>query len=61
MKKAFLKLMLVILGLNVFTACYGPAPGWDEGEPVEATDENDSEDSDESDGKSSENGGEAAS
>lgn len=28
MKKAFFKLLLVILGLNVFTACYGPAPGW---------------------------------
>lgn len=26
MKKAFFKLMLVVLGLNVFTACYGPAP-----------------------------------
>ena len=26
MKKRFFKLMLAILGLNVFTACYGPAP-----------------------------------
>ena len=26
MKKAFLKLMCLVLGLNVFTACYGPAP-----------------------------------
>lgn len=29
MKKAFFKLMLLVLGLNVFTACYGPAPGGD--------------------------------
>lgn len=27
MKKKFLKLMLLICGLNVFTACYGMAPG----------------------------------
>lgn len=33
MKKAFFKLMLLILGLNVFTACYGPAPGGDWEEP----------------------------
>ena len=33
MKKAFFKIMLVVLGLNVFTACYGPAPGWQD-EPV---------------------------
>ena len=26
MKKAFLKLMLLVLGLNVFTACYGAPP-----------------------------------
>ena len=33
MKKAFFKLMLVVLGLNVFTACYGPAPGnWEYGD-----------------------------
>lgn len=32
MKKAFFKLLLLVLGLNVFTACYGPAPGgeWEE-------------------------------
>ena len=33
MKKAFFKLMLVVLGLNVFTACYGPAPGWTDEDP----------------------------
>ena len=40
MKKAFFKLMLLILGLNVFTACYGPAPGgdWEEPEQTEVTD-----------------------
>lgn len=27
MKKAFFRLMLTLLGLNLFTACYGPAPG----------------------------------
>ncbi len=26
MKKAFLKLLLLVLGLNVFTACYGAPP-----------------------------------
>ena len=26
MKKALLKLMCLAIGLNVFTACYGPAP-----------------------------------
>jgi len=26
MKKAFVRLMALVLGLNVFTACYGPAP-----------------------------------
>ena len=41
MKKAFFRLMLLILGLNVFTACYGPAPGgdWTEPDPTEVTDE----------------------
>ncbi len=33
MKKAFFRLMLLVLGLNVFTACYGPAPGGDWAEP----------------------------
>lgn len=37
MKKAFFKLMLLILGLNVFTACYGPAPGGDWEEPEQQT------------------------
>ena len=38
MKKAFFKLMLLVLGLNVFTACYGPAPGgWPYDDPVEET------------------------
>ena len=27
MKKAFFRLMGLVLGLNVFTSCYGPAPG----------------------------------
>lgn len=31
MKKKFLKLMLLICGLNVFTACYGMPPGdWED-------------------------------
>ena len=42
MKKAFLKLMVLVLGLNVFTACYGPAlpypDGNDELEGTEQTD-----------------------
>ncbi|MBR4809114.1 MAG: hypothetical protein IK031_02410 [Bacteroidales bacterium] len=40
MKKAFFRLMGLVLGLNVFTACYGPAPGnWEYQDPVEQTDE----------------------
>lgn len=39
MKKAFFKLMLVVLGLNVFTACYGPAPGWQDVPPVDETEQ----------------------
>lgn len=27
MKKAFFRLLLVVFGLNVFTACYGMPPG----------------------------------
>lgn len=40
MKKAFFRFLGIILGLNVFTACYGPAPGgnWDYDEPKEQTD-----------------------
>lgn len=35
MKKAILRVLLVICGLNVFTACYGMPPGdWDEFEPL---------------------------
>ena len=26
MKKAFVRLLCLLLGLNVFTACYGPGP-----------------------------------
>ena len=26
MKKAFIRLLCLLLGLNVFTACYGPGP-----------------------------------
>lgn len=26
MKKGFVKLLCLLLGLNVFTACYGPGP-----------------------------------
>lgn len=34
MKKAILRVLLVICGLNVFTACYGMPPGeWDEFTP----------------------------
>ncbi|MBO4671769.1 MAG: hypothetical protein J5640_08040 [Bacteroidales bacterium] len=41
MKKWFFRLLGIILGLNVFTACYGPAPGdWSNDEPAsELTDE----------------------
>ena len=39
MKKAFLKLMCLVLGLNVFTACYGPAPySYDDPENTEQSD-----------------------
>lgn len=35
MKKAILRVLLVICGLNVFTACYGMPPGdWDVPEPL---------------------------
>jgi len=45
MKKAFFRLMGIVLGLNVFTACYGPAPGgWEyEEDPVEQTDDSEEE------------------
>lgn len=40
MKKAFFRLMGLVLGLSVFTACYGPAPGgWDYDGPEEAVSE----------------------
>lgn len=39
MKKAFFKLLLVVLGLNVFTACYGPAPGGGEWLPEPETEQ----------------------
>ena len=26
MKKAFIRILCLLLGLNVFTACYGPGP-----------------------------------
>jgi len=32
MKKVFLRIMILVLGLNVFTACYGTAP-YPYGEP----------------------------
>ena len=35
MKKAILRILLVICGLNVFTACYGMPPGdWPEPTPL---------------------------
>lgn len=35
MKKALLRVLLVICGLNVFTACYGvPPEDWPEPEPI---------------------------
>lgn len=38
MKKVFLRIMMLVLGLNVFTACYGPAPYvYDEAENTEQT------------------------
>ncbi|MBO4455167.1 MAG: hypothetical protein J5695_08190 [Bacteroidales bacterium] len=45
MKKAFFRLMGIVLGLNVFTACYGPAPGgeWEYEEATEQTDESEEE------------------
>ncbi|MBO4475675.1 MAG: hypothetical protein J5737_03020 [Bacteroidales bacterium] len=37
MRKAFFRLMGLVLGLSVFTACYGPAPGgWEYDEAEEA-------------------------
>ena len=27
MKKAFIRILCLLLGVNVFTACYGPGPG----------------------------------
>ena len=41
LKKAFFRLMLVVLGLNVFTACYGPAPGTWDYEDEDATEQTD--------------------
>ena len=44
MKKAFFRLMGIVLGLNVFTACYGPAPGeWEYEDATEQTDESEEE------------------
>ena len=40
MKKALLKLMCLVIGLNVFTACYGPAP-YPDGAESEDTELND--------------------
>jgi len=35
MKKAILRILLVIFGLNVFTACYGmPPKDWTQPEPI---------------------------
>jgi hypothetical protein len=33
MKKAFVRLLCLLLGLNVFTACYGPYRGPDQMDP----------------------------
>lgn len=41
MKKVFLRIMMLVLGLNVFTACYGPAAPYPYDEPEnEATEQN---------------------
>ena len=43
MKKAFFRLMGLVLGLSVFTACYGPAPGgwpYDDAEQPDTQDTN---------------------
>ena len=35
MKKALLRVLLVICGLSVFTSCYGMPPGeWEENDPL---------------------------
>ncbi|MCQ2142497.1 MAG: hypothetical protein MJY56_00350 [Bacteroidales bacterium] len=54
MKKAILRVLLLICGLNVFTACYGMPPGgWDRPDPlpeeqqVQSDEDSDSEESDE--------------
>lgn len=39
MKKVIFRVMGLVLGLSVFTACYGPAPGWQYDEPEELSDE----------------------
>jgi hypothetical protein len=41
MKKALLKLMCLVIGLNVFTACYGPAPFPDDEPELPDTEQND--------------------
>lgn len=40
MKKALLKLMCLVIGLNVFTACYGPAPYPEEDADLQGTEQN---------------------
>lgn len=40
MKKVFLRIMMLVLGLNVFTACYGPAPYPYDEPKNEATEQN---------------------
>ena len=57
MKKAFFRILGLILGLNVFTACYGPAPGeWQYQDPdqIENSDNQDSSESSEEEEESSE-------
>ena len=40
MKKGFLRLLLLICGLNVFTACYGMPPGgWEDELPDQEQEE----------------------
>ncbi len=54
MKKAFFRLLGLVLGLNVFTACYGPAPGgweYDDADQVENTDQNENSEEEEEEGQ----------
>lgn len=54
MKKAFFRILGLVLGLNVFTACYGPAPGtwqYEDTDLVENTDSQEDPEAEDQDAK----------